>query len=168
MLLGRRSRRWSSSTAGSAGREARWAWRRSARGCGSSTTAAGPRVVQCRSCLVVVTEQHRAPHQEGKRELLRGTSNHLQLRRYLHVQQTAGVTPNCSPCFSGDFPPHHLHCEARVCSPGLVNPPGLAPSMWNLLSRVAAAEAELGEVRRLLRDAVEGLQVGTLLMLTSV
>ena len=40
--------------------------------------------------------------------------------------------------------------------------------MWNLLSRVAAAEAELGEVRRLLRDAVEGLQVGTLLMLISV
>ena len=34
--------------------------------------------------------------------------------------------------------------------------------MWNLLSRVAAAEAELGEVRRLLRDAVEGLQVGDL------
>ena len=152
--------------------------------------AAGPRVVQCRSCLVVVTEQHQPP-QPGKRELLRGTSNHLrlpptsnhlQLRRYLHVQRTAGVTPNCSRCFSGDFPPHHLqlssppsslpphhpHLEARVCSPGLVNPPGLAPSMWNLLSRVAAAEAELGEVRRLLRDAVEGLQVGTLLMLISV
>ena len=52
--------------------------------------------------------------------------------------------------------------EARVCSPGLVNPPGLAPSLWNLLSRVAAAEAELGELRRLLRDAVEGLQVGDL------
>ena len=40
--------------------------------------------------------------------------------------------------------------------------------MWNLLSRVAAAEAELEEIRRLLRDAVEGLQVGTLLMLISV
>ena len=65
------------------------------------------------------------------------------------------------------FPTTFNH-EARVCSPGLVNPPGLAPSMWNLLSRVAAAEAELVEVRRLLRDAVEGLQVGTLLMLISV
>ena len=64
--------------------------------------------------------------------------------------------------------PTSLHNGARVCSPGLVNPPGLAPSMWNLLSRVAAAEAELVEVRRLLRDAVEGLQVGTLLMLIPV
>ena len=31
--------------------------------------------------------------------------------------------------------------------------------MWNVFSRLAAAEAELGEVRGLLRDAVEGLQV---------
>ena len=31
--------------------------------------------------------------------------------------------------------------------------------MWNLFSRLAAAEAELGEVRTQLRDAVEGLQV---------
>ena len=51
------------------------------------------------------------------------------------------------------------HHGARVCSPGLVNPPGIAPPLWNLFSRLAAAEAELGEVRALLRDAVEGLQV---------
>ena len=31
--------------------------------------------------------------------------------------------------------------------------------MWNVFSRLAAAEAELGEVRGLLRDAVEELQV---------
>ena len=55
--------------------------------------------------------------------------------------------------------PTSLHNGARVCSPGLVNPPGLAPPLWNLYSRLAAAEAELGEVRTLLRDAVEGLQV---------
>ena len=40
-----------------------------------------------------------------------------------------------------------------------MNPPGLAPPLWNLFSRLAAAEAEVGEVRGLLRDAVEGLQV---------
>ena len=52
-----------------------------------------------------------------------------------------------------------LHLGARVCSPSLVSPPGLAPPLWNVFSRLAAAEAELGEVRALLRDAVEGLQV---------
>ena len=55
--------------------------------------------------------------------------------------------------------PPTFHHRARVCSPGLVKPPGLSPPMWNVFSRLAAAEAELGEVRGLLRDAVEGLQV---------
>ena len=158
MHPGRRSRRWSSCIEGSGDSEARWAWKRSAGGCESSTAEDGRRVVQCQSCRrVVLTGRHRPL--PCRRDLLLELSDLHQLLCCRLARQTVGATRNCSLCFSGDFPHLLAQYGARVCSPGLVNPPGLAPPLWNLYSRLAAAEAELGEVRTLLRDAVEGLQV---------